>query len=180
VIELGLKGFLPIIGDRLGMTNLALYERQRELVRAGLLEQSDGRGPGSGVKATPRSISVLVISVLATERLSEVKARSSLAAGAETYAECALTNEKSFLNAVTHIFANPGLARFVDYISVSRTAGRAEIRFTDAAGIERKSEFFGNSAIDPGVSITATLSHALLHEIISDMQKFKILLSDNK
>ena len=48
-----LKSLIPELARALDMTSAALYERQRALVRASLLQQRPGHGPGSGVVATP-------------------------------------------------------------------------------------------------------------------------------
>ena len=52
-MALSLKSTLPALGRILGMTPSALYERQKLLVLEGLLHAVPGRGPGSGVPATP-------------------------------------------------------------------------------------------------------------------------------
>ena len=62
-----LKGLIPRLAHELGMTPDALYERQRALVRAGLLKGVEGKGPGSGVRATPYATALLLIAVLAAD-----------------------------------------------------------------------------------------------------------------
>jgi len=57
------------------MSPAALYERQRVLVRLGVLTERKGRGPGSGVKLTAESLAALLTSVLITDNLSEVDDR---------------------------------------------------------------------------------------------------------
>jgi len=66
-----LTSFLPFLSSRLGLSVTALYERQRLLVRHGMLPQPVGRGRGSGVAASPASVAKLLLSVLATDSLSE-------------------------------------------------------------------------------------------------------------
>src|ERR1700686_3926052 len=56
-----LQGCLPDIADVLNANRTTLYERQRALVREGLLEALPGHGRGSGVRATPESIAMLTI-----------------------------------------------------------------------------------------------------------------------
>jgi hypothetical protein len=67
-----LKSIIPHLSDVLLFSEHALYERQRALVRGGLLKATAGRGPGSGVKATADNVAMLIISVLATDSLSNV------------------------------------------------------------------------------------------------------------
>jgi hypothetical protein len=73
----GLKSFLNSIAPILGVSPLALYERQRALVNLGILKAVRGRGPGSGVPLTSYNVAAVVISVLATDNLSEVDRRVS-------------------------------------------------------------------------------------------------------
>ena len=77
-----LRSYLFKLSELLGLTPIALYERQRELVRAGLLHAEGTRGPGAGVRLSPESVAVLLISVLATDSLSEVAERTREIAGA--------------------------------------------------------------------------------------------------
>jgi len=67
----GLKKFIPQLSVVLGMSELALIERQRALVRFKLLDTAEGRGPGSGVRLTAEAVATLLIAVLATASLSE-------------------------------------------------------------------------------------------------------------
>ncbi len=71
----GLKSFLYGVAPILGVTGAVLYERQRALVGLGVLKAAKGRGPGSGVPLTAESVAAVIISVLATENLSEVDKR---------------------------------------------------------------------------------------------------------
>jgi hypothetical protein len=67
-----LKSIIPLLSDLVALSEHALYERQRALVRGGLIKGREGRGPGSGVEATPETVAMLLISVLATDSLSSV------------------------------------------------------------------------------------------------------------
>jgi hypothetical protein len=71
-----LKAFIPKLAKALEMNPTALYERQRALIRGGLLETKAGHGPGSGVRLSPESVAMLVISVLATNSLVDVEAKT--------------------------------------------------------------------------------------------------------
>src|SRR6516162_7209468 len=71
----GLKTFLGKLSPMLGVTPAALYERQRVLVDIGLIKPRAGRGPGSGVAFTAENLAALVISILATDSLSEIDQR---------------------------------------------------------------------------------------------------------
>jgi hypothetical protein len=67
-----LKSFLYGVAPILKTTGAALYERQRVLVNLGALEATPGRGPGSGVPLTAENFAVILISLLATDNLSEL------------------------------------------------------------------------------------------------------------
>jgi hypothetical protein len=71
----GLKSFLFGVAPILGTTGAALYERQRALVSLGVIESAAGRGPGSGAPLTGENFAAVLISVLATDNLSEVDQR---------------------------------------------------------------------------------------------------------
>jgi hypothetical protein len=70
-----LKSFLYAVAPVFGITPAALYERQRTLVKLGLLTAVPGRGPGSGVALSADSVAVMVICVLAAETLGDVDQR---------------------------------------------------------------------------------------------------------
>ena len=179
-----LKGYIPTLARILGTTPAALYERQRALVRAGLLVQSEGRGPGSGVSATAKAIGLLLISVLATDRLSEVEERThALAETSIPKLPRGVTKGKkrndpfgeviNFLDAVEVILSNPHIAAFAQ-ITVSRFSDIAEIRVTPEDGINLDGEhlwFCGASNEEPTVTIQATISAQHLKEIADDIKK---------
>ena len=99
-----LKAFIPALARLLEQNPNGLYERQRALIRAGLLEARAGRGPGSGVEATPASVAMLLVSVLATDSLSEVEWATR--AGAELTDQTPTT----FAEALTAILGSETLA----------------------------------------------------------------------
>jgi hypothetical protein len=77
----GLKWFIPLLSEFLHLSPAALYGRQRELVRAKLLAQAKGSGPGSGVRLSPDAVAMLLIAVLATDNVSDVKDEAPIFAG---------------------------------------------------------------------------------------------------
>jgi len=71
-----LKAVLPILSEYTGISVTALYERQRALVRLGLLPAPTKSGRNSGgALATPGPIAVMLVSVLVTDNLSEMDSR---------------------------------------------------------------------------------------------------------
>jgi hypothetical protein len=71
----GLKSFLYAVAPRLGVTGSLLYERQRALVGLGVIKSAPGRGPRSGAPLTAENFAAVLISLLATDSLSEVDDR---------------------------------------------------------------------------------------------------------
>jgi hypothetical protein len=71
-----LKSSLPVISELTGLSETALYERQRALVRLGLLPTPTKTGRNSGgAMATPGSVAILLVSVMVTDKLSEIDER---------------------------------------------------------------------------------------------------------
>src|SRR5277367_5374558 len=92
-----LKSGVPEFARILNETSDALYERQRALDREGLLESTPGKGPGSGVRATPESIAMLTIGMLASVSLVDVGPLArSFSRAVPIESECPLTGAKSF------------------------------------------------------------------------------------
>ena len=117
------------------MTHAALYERQRVLVRAGLLQQRPGRGPGSGVPANAKSVAMLLISLLATGSLSEVEEQTKVIANLKCRdGRCPVTGKKTFGAALTAALQSETLRSKTFFTTASRSGARAmaTITFTSA------------------------------------------------
>jgi hypothetical protein len=163
-----LKAYMPPLAGLLGVTPATLYERQRALVRAGLLDAGSGWGPGSGVRTTAGSVASLLISVLASDSLTVSESRAGDLANAvpDGANQCPLTGAKSFLDAFTMTLGNRSQSRRVHEVVVSRTAARAEIVYHDLGSkIRRVSQFIGPRSEEPGLRVVATLSRDLFRTI---------------
>ncbi|MDB5609830.1 MAG: hypothetical protein JWP25_6730 [Bradyrhizobium sp.] len=167
-----LQGCLPALAEVLKVNRTTLYERQRALVREGLLDALPGHGRGSGVRATSESVAMLTIGMLASVSLADVGplARSFGEAGSIA-SKCPLTGAKTFHAALSRIFSDETLAERVSGISVQVNAGRAAIGF-DGSDAERDMNFVSlKSALerrgaknvkvspDPTSSIFSTQKH---------------------
>jgi hypothetical protein len=166
---LSLKGFINYLARELDMTEAALYERQRALVRAGLLKGAEGRGPGSGVRATPYSVALLLIAVLASDSLSEVAESTKQFAWLKAQAGvCPATRKKTFVSALAAILASPRLSRDAHTITVDRGGSvgpSAHIDFITKDG-EHSSWFVTKQHKRPGkLDIRASLSGFPLEKI---------------
>jgi hypothetical protein len=132
-----LQGCLPALAEVLNVNRTTLYERQRALVREGLLEVLPGHGRGSGVRATPESVAMLTIGMLASVNLADVGPLArSLGRATLIDSQCRLTGAKTLHAALSRIFADESLAKRVSGISVQVNVGRAAIGF-DGSDAER-------------------------------------------
>src|SRR5450759_4875930 len=76
---IGLRTFLKDFAETTQLARFdTLYERQRELVRCGLLPQLRGRGPGSGVPLSAETLATFLISVLASDKLADLGERTAM------------------------------------------------------------------------------------------------------
>lgn len=175
-----LKAYAPLLARRLGTTPAALYERQRALVRAGMLDQSAGRGPGSGVQVGPYPVALLLVAVLATDSLSETaeKVRIFAAAKASTpNGLCPLTGERTFVEAVAHLLdgGQPHL-RKIQGVTVRRTSGHGVITSEDKLS-HTDSIFTAQVTIDgkrasTRLVVNAMLTRGLIIDIAGDLKQF--------
>jgi hypothetical protein len=163
-----LKGYTPALARLLGMTPAALYERQRALVRAGMLDPGEGRGPGSGVRTHEGSVALLMIAALATESLSETEERTREIASASPVGNelCPITLTKTFFEALASVLSMKDRSDAVLEISVSRTAALAHISFQNGA---RTAEFAGSQSAEPGLRVVASLAREPFQAIAGDM-----------
>jgi hypothetical protein len=163
-----LKGYTPGLARLFGTTPAALYERQRALVRAGMLDVGEGRGPGSGVRTTAGSVALLIITVLATDSLSETEERTRQIADASPVSDdgrCPVTGMKTFLDALSSILSSKARASRVQEINVSRTAARARITFRGGPTVE----FAGLRSVEPRLHVSAGLAREAFQAIAQDV-----------
>jgi hypothetical protein len=165
-----LKWFTPGLARLLGTTAPRLYEREQALIRAGILDASPGRGPGSGVRATAPSIALLIIAMLAAETLRETESRTKeIAELTPVDAErCPLRGTRSFLYALTDLVSSRSRSSRTIEVKISRTAARAMIVFyRDRERLE--CEFTGPNAKEPALRVSATLDGTVIKQIAIDV-----------
>lgn len=66
-----LTSLIPALAPIFGLTEKALYERQKSLVRMKMLPTPQGRGRGSGAEATPENVALLIVAVMATDKQAD-------------------------------------------------------------------------------------------------------------
>jgi hypothetical protein len=137
-----------------GKTPAALYERQRVLVAAGLLQIVGAGGPGSGVRATPQSMALLLIALLATDSLTETEERTKAVMNLKSASDtkrCPITGKKTFAEALTAILASEELAKQLEFLEVGRSgekAGACILRKGASYGVDGTSFWTKHNADD--------------------------------
>jgi hypothetical protein len=180
IMASSLKAYAPLLSWRLRMTPAALYERQRALVRDGILEQSEGRGPGSGVHAVPYSVALLLVAVLATDSLSETTEKVRSFAAAKSIAAdglCPLTRKPTFVEAIALVLDTAHQHwRKIQSISVRRTSGHGVISSGDNFS-RLDSIFAAQVSVDAKLQaptklvVDAMLTRDLIIDIAMDLKK---------
>jgi hypothetical protein len=150
-----LKSIIPLLADIVALSEHALYERQRALVRGGLIKGRQGRGPGSGVEATPETVAMLLISVLATDSLSSViQETATFATGRRDDRVAndsdAMPTLRTFKAAVVHSLSSD--EDEISSITVSRESRVARVQLRDGRSI-----VFGKPRFHAFVRVTAQL-----------------------
>jgi hypothetical protein len=175
-----LKAYAPLLAWRLGTTPAALYERQRVLVRQGLLESSEGRGPGSGVPLSHYSVALLLVGVLATDSLSETADKVRMIATAksiEADGVCSLTRKRSFVEALALVLdSTHEHGRKMITITVDRTRAAAVINYDGdlasmASRFEAEPEVDRKLKASTKLLVYATLTRDLIIDITMDLKK---------
>ena len=156
-----LKSVLPDLAPAFDMSPAALYERQRAMVREGWLSGKAGKGPGSGVQATPQSVALLIVSVLATDSLSEVEAEVRQLASLRILEETGraevggvaipglystFSEERRFDRALEALLKSPTLTEKTSRIVVRRGQEQARIDFNEEEDGSLRSFLFGQAS----------------------------------
>jgi hypothetical protein len=127
-----LKALLPELAEIFDSTPDALYERQRQLIRLGLLRKlTRGRGPGSGVPLTADNLAPLIIALAATDNLSDTDDRVCKLCDASPLFKptCPLTGAKTFKTAMAQILGSTKIADRVSAVFVNRNWLVATIQY---------------------------------------------------
>ena len=162
-----LASFLSTLSPLLGRSVAALYERQRALVRMGVLPKASGRGRSSGgATATPNTVAWLLVSLLATDHLSEVPRETELLANAKIDDNVfpPFPSDASFVQAIAHVLANPAVAERITHFQVSRGSPNAGIGWIIGKGADATighADFRAErEPIAPGLAVRASVNAA--------------------
>ncbi|PSO29836.1 hypothetical protein [Bradyrhizobium sp. MOS002] len=152
-----LASFHRVLAPLLGFSEAALYERQKALVRIGALPKATGRGWASGgAAATPDSVAWILVSVLATDNLSEVPEATPALANCRigTKRRGPFAAETGFKDAVAQALADAGLARKITSIRAVRKLYGGSIGLENGQGVN----FIGLADARPPALLTVEAS----------------------
>jgi hypothetical protein len=169
---LSLKGFTPTLGKAVGMSATAVYERQRALVRGGLLQVKSGKASGSGVRLTEESLALLLVALLATDNLSRTKECTRTFANLKSIARrCPFTDQATFITALSTVLSSTDLSKRCRGVLVSRTGPSGCIFYEKEK--ERLASLFSLNGRKPrpqpfGMGVDAQLHGSTLREVASN------------
>jgi hypothetical protein len=158
----------PAIGRALHITPTALYGLQVHYLRAGLIDVVKGRGPGSGVQASGRTLAQFVIALATNASIKDNVRDAKAVAKARSVDEngerpCPLTLASTFIDALATVLANSALAERVSEVLIGASFGQAFIRYDGAkwqegpGGREYVSSVFGTVVPERGVHFQASI-----------------------
>ena len=156
----------------------AACSRQTEL-----LDLGEGQGPGKGTRATAEGIALILISVLATERLNQVEERVRElvdAIEAQPPDDSPFRGHQKFADALAFVLTRPReLASRVLEIEISRTSGRAVIVYHDIGSKKRRhAEFTKPGATEGPLRVMAVLDGRVVAQIAADVRAMLLSLPD--
>jgi hypothetical protein len=165
-----LKGYTPALARHLGTSPAALYERQRELVRSGALDAGDGRGPGSGVRATGPSVALLIIAVLATDSLSATGETVGLLAKAKTTSDAhPFKGTKTLVDTLAFILTSKAWSSRIVQISIVRTQRIAVVQYREGGKLKSAEFHLSGPPPDSVLRIEAALPGDAFRAIANDV-----------
>jgi hypothetical protein len=170
-----LKAFVPRLSDLLNVSPDGLYERQRAMVGAKLLTGLSGRGPGRGVRATPESVAMLLIAVMATDGISDLEARVRELAALRSEPLEYFGRARTFKAAITNILGSDESAALVKKIRVFRTYRAASIDLNLPPSDEVDFVDFGKSRFSYGGGfwVTAEFDASAIKQVRSLLRELE-------
>jgi hypothetical protein len=127
-----LKATFPALSRIIGYTPAALYARQRTFVDAGILKSTPGRGPGSGVRASPEALAGFLIGIVTHASLAENVPFAKGIARATPGGKCRLTGATTFEGALAAILSDKALVGRVNQVRIVINGGLVDIKYDDS------------------------------------------------
>jgi hypothetical protein len=176
---IGLKTYLSTLSPLLGQSVEMLYERQRALVREGLLEAVGGRGPGSGVRADEKALAAFLVSLLAHDVLADADRAFIFLSMKNRAGKCPVTGQKTFVEALGAVLGNEPLAEKTTGIMLDRTPpGSARLQFVGKNNGIITSEFkagilLGSLVPNSALRASTSFDPNFIRQIAKDIAQFK-------
>lgn len=165
-----LKLFAPGMARLLGMTPAALYNRQRELVRAGLLEHEGHRGPGSGVRTTAGAVATLLIAALAEDGLSDVAGQTSRIIEAKTAADTGkIWLHRKLGDALIELLTSEAKSKKIVDLTISKNSSLAVVRYREGRATMSQT-FVDETGDTPAIRKDATISGSIIASLSTDVR----------
>ncbi len=174
---IGLKTYLSMLSPLLGQSEEMLYERQRALVREGLLDSVGGRGPGSGVRADESALSPFLISLLAHDILAQSFLAELFCDMKSDAGKCPVTGAKTFREGLEAVLGHEALAEKTANVILHRNhPGRGYLQFIGKNNRMIGSAFVGNKrALMPVSALCTSTSFGsdFIRQVAKDIARFK-------
>jgi hypothetical protein len=176
---IGLKTYLSTLSPLLGQSEEMLYERQRALVREGLLESVGGRGPGSGVRADESALSAFLISLLTHDILAQSHLAEFFCDMISDAGKCPFTGATTFREGLEAVLEHEALAQKIAGVMVHRNQpGRAYLQFVGKNNRIITSEFrplvfFHKFIPVSALSTSTSFDPDFIRRVAKDIAQFK-------
>lgn len=175
-----LKSHFPALAPILGVSPDALYARQRTFVAAGLVTATPGRGPGSGVRASPETLAEFLVAMLTHATMEEnIHLARNLGKARSARGTCPLTGASRFKDALARILTSEELASRIREVVVGGALAQAFIRYDGAelsqgpekyaADPFKSSVFVGKSTDGPGFRFSASMPGEMLVSLAKEI-----------
>jgi|APCry1669192522_1035417.scaffolds.fasta_scaffold00309_3 hypothetical protein len=152
-----LKAILPDIGRILAISPHVLYVRQQALMRDAILESQPGRGPGSGVVASPETVATLLVAILSSVSLADTPERAAaFCAAMPAKGSCPLTGAHNLKDAIAKVLSDPTIAERINGLLFGSTIGQAFIRY-DGVPFELGPEAFAAGEFKSSIFIASDI-----------------------
>jgi hypothetical protein len=154
-----LKSYTDRLAPVLGISQAMLYERQRRLVRDGVLRPArEGRGPGNGVIASPLSVCYLLIAALSGNDLEGTSVRTTKLAAASK-------GKVQFRTALVDLLASASCRQTLKGITISQSSAWAQIHYKRSGNLTVTDTFSAGEKRPPPVRILSQIDGEVICDI---------------
>jgi hypothetical protein len=151
----------------LGLNPHALYERQLALVKAKLLQRRPGHGPGSGTPFSTETVTVLFISMLATDGIEHSAEKTSGLSAVRSTRKNTFGGAETFKAAMINALSSDAIISQIRLLRINRQDFSVEIWEKPSADKKTAAHFFfpETSAKSEGVAFVVEVSGPVLEKV---------------